>query len=76
MLAVEALKDKQNIAAIEGVLNAIDKLRREYGDVKERALEQVRQAVEQNPHLRVRTVRTAGVPSGRRMSSRTSFAAE
>ena len=59
LLALEALKEKQNIAAIEGVLNAIDTLRREYNDVKERALEQVRQAVEQNPHLRMRTVRTA-----------------
>jgi hypothetical protein len=59
LLALEALKEKQNIAAIEGVLNAIDKLRREYNDVKARALEQVRQAVEQNPHLRMRTVRTA-----------------
>jgi hypothetical protein len=59
LLAVEALKDKQNLAVIEGVLTAIDKLRREYGDVKERALEQVRRAVEQNPQLRMRTVRTA-----------------
>jgi hypothetical protein len=59
LLTLEALKEKQNIAAIEGVLNAIDKLRREYNDVKARALEQVRQAVEQNPHLRMRTVRTA-----------------
>ncbi len=59
LLAVEALKDKPNLAAIEGVLVAIDKLRREYNDEKERALEQVRKAVEQNPHLRMRTVRTA-----------------
>ncbi len=59
LLAVEALKGKPNLAAIEGVLSAIDKMRREYNDAKERAVQQVRQAVEQNPHLRMRTVRTA-----------------
>jgi hypothetical protein len=59
LLAIEALKDKQNIAGIEGLLNTVEALIREYNDMKERAVEQVRQAVEQNPHLRVRTVRAA-----------------
>jgi hypothetical protein len=59
LLAIEALKDKQNIAGIEGLLNKVEALIREYNDMKERAVEQVRQAVEQNPHLRVRTVRAA-----------------
>jgi hypothetical protein len=59
LLAIEALKDKQNIAGIEGLLSTIDGLIREYNDTKERAVQQVRQAIEQNPHLRMRTVRAA-----------------
>ncbi len=59
LLAIEALKERQNIAGIEGLLAAIDGLLGEYTDMKERAVGQVRQAVEQNPHLRTRTVRAA-----------------
>lgn len=59
LLAIEALKDKQNVVGIEGLLNAFDALLREYNDMKERAVEQIRQAIEQNPQLRMRTVRTA-----------------
>ena len=59
LLAIEALKEKPNIAGIEGLLAAIDGLLREYTDMKDRAVEQVRQAVEQNPHFRTRTVRAA-----------------
>ncbi|HAM52946.1 MAG TPA: hypothetical protein DCP92_20445 [Nitrospiraceae bacterium] len=62
ILAIEALKETQNVAVIESSLNAIDKLQREYRDMKERAIEEIRAAVKENPQLRVRPVRT---PDGR-----------
>ncbi len=62
LLAIEALKDRKNIAAIEGILNAIAKLQKEYRDVRERAVKELRAAIEQNPQMRMRAVRT---PDGR-----------
>jgi hypothetical protein len=62
ILAIEALKEKQNTAAIENTLNAVGKLQRDYIGQKEEAVAQLRAAVEENPQLRVRQVRT---PDGR-----------
>lgn len=62
ILAIEALKEKKNAAAIESALTAIEKLQRENVQMKEQALVQLRMAVEQNPQLRMRPVRT---PDGR-----------
>jgi len=62
ILAIEALKERQNMAAIENSLSAVDKVQREYTDIRQRAVEELRVAIEENPKLRVRPVRT---PDGR-----------
>jgi len=62
ILAIEALKEKQNTAAIETSLNAIGALQREYQDLKERAAKELRAAIQENPQMRARPVRT---PDGR-----------
>lgn len=62
ILAVETLKAKQNVPAIEQVLNSVKVLQKEYQDGKEKAEEELREAIEQNPQLRLRPVRT---PDGR-----------
>lgn len=58
ILAIEALKEKKNMAAIESALNAIEKLQREYDDMKRSAVEQLRAAIEGNPQMRLRQART------------------
>jgi hypothetical protein len=62
ILAVETLKAKQNVPAIEQMLNSVKVLQKEYQDGKEKAEEELREAIEQNPQLRLRPVRT---PDGR-----------
>ncbi len=62
ILAVETLKEKQNVATIETAINAIGKVQKEYIGQKERAVMELRRAVEGNPQLRLRQVRT---PDGR-----------
>jgi hypothetical protein len=62
ILAIESLKGTQNVAVIESSLNSVGKLQREYRDMKERAIEEIRRAIKENPQMRVRPVRT---PDGR-----------
>lgn len=62
MLAIEALKQKQNSAAIESAMNTIERLQKEYIQAKERAIQELRAAIEQNPQLRMRPMRA---PDGR-----------
>lgn len=62
ILAVETLKAKQNVPAIEQMLNSVKVLQKEYQDGKEKAEEELREAIEQNPQLRLRPMRT---PDGR-----------
>lgn len=62
ILAIETLKPKQNTAAVESVLTSISRLQKEYGETRDRAIREVRAAVEQNPQLRVRPVKS---PDGR-----------
>lgn len=62
ILAIEALKDRQNSSGIESIMSAIERLQAEYDQTKERALQQLRSAMEQNPQMRMRPVRT---PDGR-----------
>jgi hypothetical protein len=59
ILAIEALKEKKNPAAVENVLNMLDKMRKEFKQIKEQAAREMRAAVEQNPQMRMRKVRTA-----------------
>jgi hypothetical protein len=62
ILAVEAVKERKNTSAIESGLGAIGKLQKEYRDGKERAVKELRAAIEANPQLRMQQVRT---PDGR-----------
>ncbi|NWF52493.1 MAG: hypothetical protein HXY47_05355 [Nitrospirae bacterium] len=62
IIAIENLKDKKNISSIEHILNSINTLQKEYTQGKERAAEELREAVETNPQLRIQPVRT---PDGR-----------
>jgi hypothetical protein len=62
ILAIETLKVKQNIPAIENTVNLIKLLQKEYQDGKDKAEEELKEAIEQNPQLRLRPVRT---PDGR-----------
>lgn len=62
ILAIEALKGSEKMAEIEQGVNSAGNLHREYVVAKERALAQVKKAVEENPQLRVRQVRS---PDGR-----------
>jgi hypothetical protein len=58
ILAVETLKEKQNTAVIEADLNSIEALLREYQDMKEKAVEDLKRQMEMQPQLRMRPVRT------------------
>lgn len=62
ILAIETLKEKQNVSAIEHILNSIKTLQREYLEGKERAAEELKAAIERNPKLRLQPIRT---PDGR-----------
>ena len=62
LLAIETLKETQNTSSIELILDAIGMLQKEYQDGKESAAEELRQAVESNPQLRMRPEKT---PDGR-----------
>lgn len=62
ILAIENLKEKKHVPAIEQTLNSIKILQKEYQEGKERAAEELKTAVERNPQLRVQPVRT---PDGR-----------
>lgn len=62
ILAVAALRNSRNAAAIEDILNTIGRLQREYQEAKGQAAEELRSAIEANPQLRIRPVRT---PDGR-----------
>ncbi|UCF87093.1 MAG: hypothetical protein JSV71_06350 [Nitrospiraceae bacterium] len=68
ILAVEALKEKKNISTLENLLNSIERLQKEYEDSKEQAVEQLREAIENNPQMRVKPVKT---PDGRRVLQQT-----
>ncbi len=62
ILAIETLKEKQNVSSIEHTLNSIKVSQKEFQEGKERAAEELREAIERNPQLRLRPVRT---PDGR-----------
>lgn len=62
ILAIETLKEKQNTSMIEHILDSIVILQKEYQEGKEKAAEELREAIERNPQLRLQPVRT---PDGR-----------
>ncbi|MFN3395180.1 MAG: hypothetical protein ACK4Z9_00090 [Thermodesulfovibrionales bacterium] len=62
LISLETIKERRDIIAVEEALNVIRRIQREYNDLKDKAIQEVRAAIEQNPHLRVRPVR---LPDGR-----------
>lgn len=62
ILAIEALKEKKNITAIKNVISAIERIQKEYTDLKHEASEELKAEIERNPHMRMRPVQT---PDGR-----------
>lgn len=62
IISLETTKERGDIIAVEEALNVIRRIQREYNDLKDKAIQEVRTAIEQNPHLRVRPVR---LPDGR-----------
>lgn len=62
IIALEMAKERRDVVAVEEALNVIRRIQKEYNDLREKAINEVRVALEQNPHLRVRPVR---LPDGR-----------
>jgi hypothetical protein len=58
ILAVEILKEQPNTSVIEMCLNAIEGLHKEYERMKVMAIEDLRKNIEQNPQLRMVTMKT------------------
>jgi len=58
ILAIETLKEKQHIPAIEQILDAIEMLLREYQDRKEKIADELKAEIERNPQMRLQPVRT------------------
>lgn len=73
ILAVESLKTKQNISALESVLNSIEALRKDYEKKKESTAERLKSEIEENPKLRMQPVKT---PDGKTVMRMTMSADE
>lgn len=62
ILAIETLKGSQRTSILEDLLGSIERLQSEYNQMREHAMQELRQAVERNPQMRVRPMRA---PDGR-----------
>jgi hypothetical protein len=62
ILAIETLKGPQKTAILEDLLASIERLHAEYNQIREHAAEELREAIERNPQMRVRPMR---MPDGR-----------
>lgn len=62
IISLEMSKEHGNIVAVEEALNVVQRILKEYNELREKAIKEVRSAIEENPHLRVRPVR---LPDGR-----------
>ncbi|MFZ5907967.1 MAG: hypothetical protein ACOYVJ_11295 [Nitrospirota bacterium] len=58
ILAIESLKEQQRVAVIEQILDEVLETQQEYQEGKEKASEQLREAIENNPQMRLRPVKT------------------
>ncbi|MDA8079145.1 MAG: hypothetical protein M0Z79_09435 [Nitrospiraceae bacterium] len=59
ILAIESLKKTPRSSVLENVLGSIGKVQKEYQEVKEGAIAELRQAIESNPQMRMRHVKAA-----------------
>jgi hypothetical protein len=62
VLAVETLKEKPNTAVIEGGLNNLEQLKREFEEMKGQVAEDLQKEVERDPRMRMQPVK---MPDGR-----------
>lgn len=62
IISLEMSKEQGNIVAVEEALSVVQRILKEYNELREKAIKEVRSAIEENPHLRVRPVR---LPDGR-----------
>jgi len=62
ILAIETLKGPQKTAMLEDLLTSIERVYTEYSQVRERAIEDLREAIQRNPQMMVRPMR---MPDGR-----------
>lgn len=62
IISLEVSKEQGNIVAVEEALSVVQRIIKEYNELREKAIQEVRSAIEENPHLRVRSVR---LPDGR-----------
>jgi hypothetical protein len=62
ILAIETHKGSQRTSVLEDLLGSIERLQAEYDQMREHAVQELRQALERNPQMRVRPMRT---PDGR-----------
>ena len=58
IVAVETLKERPNTALIEVSLNSIAALQKEYHEMKEKVVEDLRKQIEMHPQLRMQPVKT------------------
>jgi hypothetical protein len=59
IIAIETLKKSKHLSQVEELLNTLEYLRKQFEDGKQRAIDQLKDAVEKNPQLRLRPMRTS-----------------
>ncbi len=62
IISLENVKEHKDVIAVEEALNVVRRILKEYDDLKAKAIQEVRTAIEENPHLGVRPIR---LPDGR-----------
>jgi chromosome segregation ATPase len=62
IVAVETLKERPNISAVESALKTLEEIQKRHHDESEAAVRELREAIEKNPQMRVRPVK---LPDGR-----------
>lgn len=62
IIAIESLKQSPNVPGMEDLLNSMQKIQQEYREIREGAVAELRAAIEKNPQMRVRPMKS---PDGR-----------
>ena len=59
IVALETLKERPNTAVIESGLNAVAALQKDYEEMREKVVEDLKKQIEKHPQLRMQPVKTA-----------------
>lgn len=59
ILAIETLKKQPDTVVIESSLQALEVLKKEYEEMKEKIVDDLKRHIEANPHLRMKQMRTS-----------------